>query len=70
MCVKLPVTKIFIHQIYDSIRYDRRCYFNVRSKANISQLNLPHDMFTGHDQHHDLMAAANKTAGAQSDHAL
>ena len=24
------------------IRYDRRCYFNVRSKADISQLNLPH----------------------------
>ena len=26
----------------DTIRYDRRCYFNVRSKADISQLNLPH----------------------------
>jgi len=26
---------------YDTIRYDR-CYFNVRSKADISQLNLPH----------------------------
>ena len=26
----------------DTIRYDTRCYFNVRSKANISQLNLPH----------------------------
>jgi len=24
------------------IRYDMRCYFNVRSKADISQLNLPH----------------------------
>ena len=24
------------------IRYDTRCYFNVRSKANMSQLNLPH----------------------------
>ena len=23
------------------IRYDTRCYFNVRSKADISQLNLP-----------------------------
>ena len=23
-------------------RYDTRCYFNVRSKADISQLNLPH----------------------------
>jgi len=45
------------HPIYDSfaprnhaadgvansmIRYDTRCYFNVRSKADISQLNLPH----------------------------
>ena len=27
---------------YDTIRYDTRCYFNVRSKANTSQLNLPH----------------------------
>jgi len=25
-----------------SIRYDTRCYFNVRSKADTSQLNLPH----------------------------
>jgi len=24
------------------IRYDTRCYFNVCSKANMSQLNLPH----------------------------
>ena len=27
---------------YDTIRHDTRCYFNVRSKADISQLNLPH----------------------------
>jgi len=26
---------------YDT-RYDTRCYFNVRSKADISQLNLSH----------------------------
>jgi len=25
-----------------SSEYDTRCYFNVRSKADISQLNLPH----------------------------
>jgi len=24
------------------LRYDTRCYFNVRSKADLSQLNLPH----------------------------
>jgi len=24
------------------LRYDTRCYFNVHSKANMSQLNLPH----------------------------
>ena len=24
------------------MRYDTRCYFNVRSKADISRLNLPH----------------------------
>jgi len=28
--------------ITDTIGYDTRCYFNVRSKADISQLNLPH----------------------------
>ena len=28
--------------LYVSIRYDTRCYFNVRSKADISQLNLSH----------------------------
>jgi len=27
---------------YDKIRYDARCYFNVRSKADMSRLNLPH----------------------------
>jgi len=26
----------------NTIRYDTRCYFNVRSKADISRLNLPH----------------------------
>ena len=26
----------------NTIRYDTRCYFNVRSKADISQLNLAH----------------------------
>ena len=25
-----------------TMRYDTRCYFNVRSKADMSQLNLPH----------------------------
>ena len=28
--------------VYDTIRYDTRFYINVRSKANMSQLNLPH----------------------------
>jgi len=31
--------------VYDTIRYDTRCYFNVRSKADISQLNLPHVLY-------------------------
>jgi len=26
----------------DTIRYDTRCYFNAHSKADMSQLNLPH----------------------------
>ena len=29
-------------KVLESTRYDTRCYFNVRSKANMSQLNLPH----------------------------
>ena len=29
-------------QLTVTIRYDTRCYLNVRSKADISQLNLPH----------------------------
>jgi len=28
------------------LRYDKKCYFNVRSKADISQLNLPHGTHT------------------------
>jgi len=28
--------------LYDTIRYDTRCSFNVQSKADMSQLNLPH----------------------------
>jgi len=31
---------------YDTIRYDTRWYFNVRSKADMSQLNLPHGKTT------------------------
>ena len=27
---------------YDTIQYNTRCYFNVRLKADMSQLNLPH----------------------------
>ena len=45
----LTVTKAIIYDTgkkfliaYDTIRYDTRCYFNVRLKADISQLNLPH----------------------------
>ena len=29
-------------EIMRGVRYDTRCYFNVRLKANMSQLNLPH----------------------------
>jgi len=30
---------------WDKVRYDTRCYFNVRSKADMSQLNLPHGTY-------------------------
>jgi len=36
-----PTNKL-VNNKYDMIRYDTRCYINVRSKANMSQLNLPH----------------------------
>jgi len=29
--------------VVQCIRYDTRCHFNVQSKADISQLNLPHE---------------------------
>jgi len=40
--VDIWVRSHFIRNLYDTIRYDTRRYFNVRSKANMSQLNLPH----------------------------
>ena len=40
----VPILQFFLHfsSEYDTIQYDTRCYFNVCSKADISQLNLPH----------------------------
>ena len=43
-----PVSNFYIADLENfataiTIRYDTRCYFNVRSKADISQLNLPHE---------------------------
>jgi len=46
--VRLHVAQTFhltilnMQKFYDTIRYDTRCHFKVRSKADISQLNLPH----------------------------
>ena len=41
--VKTVLYKTYCLCMYDAaLRYDTRCYFNVRSKADISQLNLPH----------------------------
>ena len=44
--LETPITALYwiSGENYLSItkRYDTRCYFNVRSKADISQLNLPH----------------------------
>jgi len=36
------VSHLCISCRWDTIRHDTRCYINVRSKANMSQLNLPH----------------------------
>ena len=38
----VTLTTFCAYHSSDTIRYDTRCYFNVRSKADISQLNLPH----------------------------
>ena len=39
---KLPASTDHGLVDYTTIRYDAICYFNVRSKADMSQLNLPH----------------------------
>jgi len=41
-CLRDTETYEYLSVRYDTIRYDTRCYFNVRSKADMSQLNLPH----------------------------
>jgi len=42
--VSIQHSSILIPQVLvdDTIRYDTGCYFNVRSKADMSRLNLPH----------------------------
>jgi len=39
---QLPANRVLHLRAGDTIRYDTRCYVNARSKANMSQLNLPH----------------------------
>jgi len=39
--IQIAVTVKYLIRI-NMIRYDTRCYFNVRSKADKSQVNLPH----------------------------
>jgi len=34
--------RFWLKRPLQTIRYDTRCYFNVRSKVHTSQLNLPH----------------------------
>ena len=52
------------------IRYDTRCYFNVRSKADISQVNLPHgtNNYKGEKKKNwkvetDMLRSINKQSG-------
>ena len=42
--LKFQSVKPDLYEIWwpNTIRYDTRCYINVRSTANMSQLNLPH----------------------------
>ena len=52
-------TDLAIPKCLLTIRYDTRCYFNVRSKADISQLNLPHG--GGHNNRaHKLLSLTDK----------
>jgi len=53
------------------IRYDTRCYFNVRSKADIvSQLNLPHgtnnENVGGNKKIYKLLTDKRRSIGKQS----
>jgi len=36
------VCRPMLGYFYILLRYDKRCYFDVRSKADMSRLNLPH----------------------------
>ena len=42
---------------YDKIWHDTRCYINVRSKANMSQLNLPHGTDNYNNNNNDRLTA-------------
>jgi len=45
--ISVKFTFYFAHttqftEFINTIRYDTKCYFDMRAKAEISQLNLPH----------------------------
>jgi len=45
VAVEVKAGNVFTQMLHvntNTIRYDTRCYFNVRSKADISQLNILH----------------------------
>ena len=42
LMTKINDKKVGARFSISAIRYRTRCYFNVRSKADMSQLNLPH----------------------------
>jgi len=42
VCLCVYVCVCVMENLQRYIRYDTRCYFNVRSKAHTSQFNLPH----------------------------
>jgi len=42
MILLVGYCQALVNDIVHTIRYDTICYFTVRSKANMSQLNLPH----------------------------
>jgi len=59
----LPLLTAQLH----TIRYDTRCYYNVRSKADISQLNLLHGILYYYRLYYSLQHSYKQLCQTYSD---